>query len=86
MQCLLLKLLKLPESFWDVALLHSNWLRNRTPTSALKGGIPLVAWSDKKTDFKKVHTFGCLVHHLNVGNDKDNKGNKFVTRPAYGIF
>ena len=85
MRCLLLWS-KLPKSFWDVALLHSNWLRNRTPTSALKGGIPLVAWSDKQTNFKKIHTFGCLVQYLKVGHDKDKKGDKFATRTAYGIF
>ena len=34
---------ELPKSYWDVALLHSNWLRNRQPTSALQGGIPVEA-------------------------------------------
>ena len=85
MRCLLLWS-QLPKSFWDVALLHSNWLRNRTPTSALQGGIPMVAWSNKETNFKKVHTFGCLVQYLKVGHDKDKKGNKFATKTAYGIF
>ena len=85
MRCLLLWS-HLPPSFWDVALLHSNWLRNRTPTSALRGGIPLDAWSNTKTNFKKVHTFGCLVQYLKVGHDKDKKGNKFATKTAYGIF
>ena len=85
MRCLLLWS-KLPKSFWDVALLHANWLRNRTPTSALKGGIPLVAWSNKQINFNKIHTFGCLVQYLKVGHDKDNKGEKYATRTAYGIF
>ena len=46
----------------------------------------MVAWSNKKTNFKKVHTFGCLVQYLKVGHDKDKKGNKFATKTAYGIF
>ena len=46
----------------------------------------MVAWSNKETDFKKVHTFGCLVQYLKEGHDKDKKGNKFATKTAYGIF
>ena len=43
MRCLLIWS-GLPKSYWDVALLHANWLRKRLPTSALKGGIPIVEW------------------------------------------
>ena len=63
MRCLLLWS-QLPKSYWDVALLHANWLRNRLPTSTLKGEVPIEAWKGKKCDLQTSHTFGCLVHYL----------------------
>ena len=85
MRCLLIWS-ELPKPYWDVALLHSNWLRNRTPTSALKGGIPLEAWTGKQQNFEKIHTFGCLVQYLKVGHDKEKHSNKFASKTAYAIF
>ena len=84
MRCLLLWS-ELPKSFWDVAILHANWLRNRTPTSGLNGGVPLTAWTGKKTDLKSLHTFGALVQYLKVGHDKPTAG-KLAPKTAYGIF
>ena len=85
MRCLLIWS-ELPKPYWDVALLHSNWLRNRTPTSALKGGIPLEAWIGKQPNFEKIHTFGCLVQYLKVGHDKEKQSNKFASKTSYAIF
>lgn len=39
----------------------SNMLRNIHPTSALKGGIPIEAWSGKTPSFQKFHTFGSFI-------------------------
>ena len=85
MRCLLIWS-ELPKSYWDVALLHSNWLRNRQPTSALQGGIPIEVWSGKAPSFHNFHTFGCLVQYLKVGHDKDKQSNKFASRTAFAIF
>ena len=85
MRCLLIWS-GLPKSYWDVALLHANWLRNRLPTSALKGGIPIVEWSKKTTNLKKIHTFGCLVQYLLIGHDKGKRSEKFASRTSFGIF
>lgn len=86
MRCLLIWSC-LPKSFWDVALLHSNYLRNRSPTSSLKGNIPLEAWSGKKqVGFTKMHTFGCLVQYLKRGPEKGKQSEKFASRTAFGIF
>ena len=84
MRCLLLWS-KLSKSFWDVSILHANRLRNRTPTSGLKRGVPLTEWTEKQTDLKSLHTFGCLVHYLKVGHDKPTAG-KPAPKTAYGIF
>lgn len=85
MRCLLLWA-KLPVTFWDVALLYANFLRNRAPTSALKGGIPIEAWSSKVPNYKKVHTFGCLVQYLKLGHDKNKRSMKYASRTSFGIF
>ena len=84
MRCLLLWS-EFPKSFWDVAILHANRLRNRTLTSSLKGGVPLTAWTGKQTDLKSLYTFGCLVLYLKVGHDKPTTG-KLAPKTAYGVF
>ena len=76
----------LPSSYWDVALLYANFLRNRQSTLALQGGIPIEAWSSKAPDFKKLHTFGCLVQYLKVGHDKGSKSPEYASRTSFGIF
>ena len=85
MRCLLLWS-QLPKSYWDVALLHANWLGNRLPISALKGEVPIEAWKGKKCDLQTSHTFGCLVHYLKVGADKNKKSAKFASRTSLGIY
>ena len=52
MRCLLIWS-QLPKSYWDVALLHANWLRNKLPTSAMKGEELIEAWNGRKHNLKK---------------------------------
>ena len=85
MRCLLIWS-ELPKSYWDVALLYANHLRNRQPTSGLKGGIPIEKWSNKPGDFKRLHTFGCLVQYLRVGHDKNKQSEKYASKTSFGIF
>ena len=85
MRCLLLWS-GLPKSYWDVAVLHANWLRNRSPTTTLGGEKPSEVWSNKKVRYQDSHTFGCLVQYLKVGHDKDPKSAKFASRTAFGVF
>lgn len=85
MRCLMIWS-ELPKSFWDVALLHANWIRNRSPTSGLKGNLPIEEWTGKETRIRDIHTFGCMVQYLKVGHDKDKSSEKFASRTAYAIF
>ena len=85
MRCLMIWS-ELPKSYWDVALLHANWIRNRSPTSGLKGNLPIEAWTGRESKMRDVHTFGCLVQYLKVGHDKERSSNKFASKTAYGIF
>ena len=76
----------LPKSYWDVALLHANWTRNRSPTSSLKGGLPIEAWTGRGSKMTDIHTFGCLVQYLRVGHDIERKSDKFASKTSFGIF
>ena len=76
----------LPKSYWDVVVLHANWLRNRSPTTVLGGEKPSEIWSRKKVRYQVSHTFGYLVQYLKVGHDKDPKSTKFASRTAFGVF
>lgn len=55
---------KLPPSFWARAVSAFVHTRNRTPTSALGGGIPYTAWKKKKPDISYFRVFGCLAYVL----------------------
>lgn len=55
---------KLPPSFWDRAVSAYVHVSNRTPTSSLQGGIPYVAWKQKKPDVSYFRVFGCLAYVL----------------------
>ena len=77
---------KLPKSYWDVAFIHANWLRNRCPTSSLTGGVPIEKWTGRTIKLDRSHTFGCLVQYLKVGHDKNKQGEKYATRTAFGVF
>lgn len=85
MRCLLIWS-RLPASYWDVAVLHANWIRNRSPTNGLNGDMPYEAWSGKKCKINEMHTFGCLVQYLKVGHDKENKSAKYASKTSYGVF
>ena len=50
--------LSLPHRFWAEALATAVYLRNRSPTKALKGVTPLEAWSGTKPDVSFLRIFG----------------------------
>ena len=79
MRCILIWS-RLPKSYWDVALLHANWLRNITLTKSLAGKIPIEVWEGKKLKMNKSHNFRCLVQYLMVGAEKSKQGDKFAPR------
>lgn len=49
----------LPYELWGEALKHSNWLRNRSPSSRIDGEIPILRWENSaRVDFKSFLDFG----------------------------
>ena len=48
-----------PLQFWVDVIDIMVYLINRGPTSALDGGIPGEAWTDKKVNYSFLRNFGC---------------------------
>ena len=53
----------LPERFWAEAVECAAYIRNRMPTTAIKGNkIPLEVWSGKKADVSHLKVFSCTAY------------------------
>ena len=50
---------KLPHSFWAEAVSTAIYLRNRSPTKALKDMTPFEAWTKEKPKIEHLRVFGC---------------------------
>ena len=53
---------KLPHRFWAEALSICVYLRNHSPTKALRGITPYEAWNGIKPDVSHFRVFGCAVY------------------------
>ena len=53
---------KLPKSFWAEAISTAVYLRNRSPTSTVKGMTPHQAWFGQKPGVKHLRVFGCAAY------------------------
>lgn len=49
----------LPKSFWAEAVNTAIYLKNRSPTAALKNALPEEVWSGQKIDLSHLRIFGC---------------------------
>ena len=62
---------KLPQSYWAEAIATANYLRNRSPTSAIDGMTPHQAWYGRKPGAEHLRVFGCAAYtHV----PKDERG------------
>ena len=51
------------DTFWAEAVQCAAYIRNRTPTSAIKGNkTPLEVWSEKRSDVSHLKVFGCVAY------------------------
>jgi transposase InsO family protein len=64
----------LPKTLWGYAILHANYLRNRTHTRALPDKTPYEMTLQEKPNLKDVHTWGIEVYV------KVNQGDKLAAR------
>jgi IS30 family transposase len=72
----------LPTFLWDEAVSHATYIRNRSPTKALKGKTPYEAWTGKKPDVSHFREFGCDVWVL----DKDKNRSKLAPKSKKMVF
>ena len=52
----------LPHTFWAEALSTAVYLRNRSPTKAVKDKTPYEAWSGDRPNVKHLRVFGCIAY------------------------
>jgi hypothetical protein len=70
----LLKHTDLPNILWGKAILHSVYLKNRTPTQACNGMSPLQFRTKEKIDISNLRVFGCPAQiHIRATRRPDNK-------------
>ena len=54
---------KLPNHFWAEAIATASYIRNRTPTSAIKEMMtPYERWYGKKPCINHLKVFGCIAY------------------------
>ena len=53
---------KMPHKFWAEALSTAVYLKNRSPTKAVKGMTPFEAWTGKKRKVGHLRAFGCVAY------------------------
>lgn len=80
-RCLLIQS-GLPVSFWGEAMATASHIRNRCPSSSLKGVTPYEKLKNGRIDLTYLKTFGSQVYVLN----KDPAKGKFADRSIKGIF
>lgn len=55
---------KLSKKYWAEAVCTVVYLKNRSPTKAVKNKVPEELWSDKKVDLSHLKVFGCQAYAL----------------------
>ena len=63
---------KLPHRFWAEALSTAVYLRNHSPTKAVKGMTPFEACTGDTPNVEYLRAFGCAAH-VHVPNDERHK-------------
>ena len=66
----------LPTYFWTIALDIVLYLINRSPSSALDGGIPEEVWIEKPVKFSFLKVFGCIAYSLIEKENRSRLGSK----------
>ena len=70
---------RLPHQFWAEAISTAIYLRNRSPTSAVKGATPYQAWYKKRPEVEHLRVFGSTAYiHVpkNMRGKLDSKTKK----------
>ena len=78
---------KLPHKFWAEAVSTAVYLRNRSPSKAVKRMTPYEAWTGERPNVNHLRAFGCAAHaHISKDERRklDPKSRKCILL-GYGI-
>ena len=79
-RCLLFEA-KLSKKYWAEAMNTAIYLKNRSPTAAVKDAVPEEVWTGKKIDLSHLRIFGCRAQ-VHVPKQKrkkfDSKSNEYM--------
>ena len=65
---------KLSQQFWGEAVSTAEYLKNRSPTIAVKGMTPFEALYGKKPNVKHLRVFGCVCYPLIMKDERKKLG------------
>ena len=71
----------LPNALWAEAFSAATYVRNRSPTSALKGSTPYEMVYDMKPDLANLRTFGDAARHASSLSRRRNRGSWMTRQP-----
>ena len=74
----MLKLAKLPKSFWGAAINIAFYLINRSTSVPLDFDIPQRVWTEKDVPYSHLNEFGCKAF-MHVPNEQRSKLNDKAT-------
>ena len=63
---------KLPKKFWAEALSTASYVRNRSPTTAVKVMTPYEVWKSYKPNVNHLRIFGCSAY-AHIPKDERSK-------------
>lgn len=75
----------LPDNLWAEAISHSNWLRNRLPSSRINFDIPYTLWFNRKPSLTGLLPFGQPGYAFQY-RSATAQGKKFLPRSIFGQF
>ena len=75
---------KLPRRFWAEAVATAVYLRNRSPTTAVKGMTPFEALIGEKPRVDTLRVFGCLAY-AHIPTDERQKFDSKAIFLGYGM-
>lgn len=78
-RCMLLAS-KLPKSFWAEAAATSVYVKNRSPTTALKMATPEGTWTGKPVNLSNLRVFGCTAYERIDGHHHklESRSKKYI--------